>query len=335
MQLAVYSVSTSMAAYMVVGVLNRYTSEDRVPFKLGSEWVALNDAWAPETPERSPEETLGLYFDPRLTRRLFAWNRAQTLDELVLWTAPTAEFLLIDALAPFTAISDRPLWLLERFTETYLGNWSLSSLKLEWDYIHSDNQGCVPSDQMALRRLDVSDVAKEIARRVSDTLRADDEPAKIGVDDFTTIAVEYLSEERYEAAATIYEGLHSLRSDDATILNNLGFCLMPVRLERAVEVLEQSMLVASKPNPVTYANLALAKYLSGYPDEALSLARRGQAHRVSGRVWLWTVDDGGKFSLESVVNIRMYFQALADKINKRAGMSDLRSGDDGDPPYRE
>jgi len=311
-------IAHAMVSMIVVGVILEHAdAEDleKIDFELDPAWLAVRRAWSTPGDERDMAHALSRILSNGPHDHLTVWNVTRTIEELIEWQPPPVDVLL--PLVDFEAVNGtrRGSWLFDRFVKTYLREWSIETLDLEWEYVHKGTPGCGNPNEMALRRIDTTDLANEIAHRAVERRKGQREDSR-GIDpgDFILIAVDHLQAKRYEAAAAIYEGVHKLRPSDSTVLNNLGFCLLPLDTKRAIGVLEESTRLAPKPQAVTYANLAFAHLLNGDSSKALDAIARCLSLPPEQSAWLWEIDPQGQLQLCERMHTGHYAQALSDQF---------------------
>jgi len=306
-----------MAATLVIETVTPKEEQAGLP-QIGTEWINARKLFHVDTDGTTERKMLGaITAATSLLDAAVRWASSLSLEELTAWPAFSKEALEGEFRA-LPGSADRGDWIFDRFTETYPTEWRTSSLYLEWKYIYSQSTGCAPRDQMELRRVDAEVIGREIANR---TVARDDgvESAcrqSVQPSEFTPIAVDYLKSGRHEAAAALFEALAQLSPDDAVLLNNHGFCLIPIDRDRALEALTHAADIAAKPAPVNYANRILLLYLAGRTDEALALAEESRGLDTDTHAWLWELDEGGELSLGEDVNTQEYIDSLVAHIKR-------------------
>lgn len=283
----------------------------------GSGWEALRLNVLPDPKGMTPFEIIDRFYSPEYLGKIELWNRSRTLEQLTAWKSPTLEEW--NAI-PMPAKMGKPFtqhkhssWIFNRFTTTYLSDWIDESLHAEWDYLHSREGGCVPRAEMALRRVDVNELAKEIARRFVEEKDSavETDTSRLDPIEFQKVALKHLAAERFEAAAAIYEGLNILRPDDLDVLNNLGFCLIPTDRQRAIECLTR--VIDEEPSPLmhTYANLVLCYVLENDTVKARDIARAANSCAPEDTAYLWVYDHGEiPLQCASVGDVAGYIERL-------------------------
>lgn len=134
-------------------------------------------------------------------------------------------------------------WLFDRFTVTYLDDWSTASLRSEWQYLHGELDTPWPKNLTKARRMAEPKLASVIADRllrIHDRHRPRVHHFSL-TDQLVGPALDFLGEGRRIEAAALFEAAIRHDSDDAPAHNNLAFCLLPDRPEAAVSLLERSL----------------------------------------------------------------------------------------------
>lgn len=190
------------------------------------------------------------------------------------------------------------VWLVDRFTKTYMENWGRRSLQREWRYIHSQHPAPCPPADMRERVVDVKSLAVLLAeigsRHIEDQGNQSATGSKklIQVEQFLPLAVEALKRGDRDEAASIYRMLFAVRPDDHDVVNNLGFCILPDQPAEAVRYLEKATETAS-PGPhlaMTYLNLALARYVLSDIAGARTALAHSREHNTEGFFcYMWDI----------------------------------------------
>ena len=133
-----------------------------------------------------------------------SWATAASWDDLVNWRPPSSA--LTDSSFVMPPRSD-DLWVTERFTKTYLSNWSVPALRSEWKYLHGQKPAPCDSNEMRVREVSANDLAKVMADRLGAEPRPSEELTSMLVEP----ALTFLKEgRRTEAAALHYGGVPGL-----------------------------------------------------------------------------------------------------------------------------
>lgn len=299
---------------MAVSAILQQDHNIQVNENLSPEWQVVRDEWTRLGSERAKTGYIQGFLGAQLPELLLGWNSSLSIEELAAWKSPDPS-IVRDTPSGYSAeLRDKGLWIFDRFTVTYLHEWHMSSLELEWAYLHSDLRGCCVSDQMKLRRTNEHEVARLIADKVVQNRRKNGTGQDgVKIEYFGPVALSYLSEGNYKEAISIYETLDRLTPNDASVLNNLGFCLIPMDPARAVLMLEKSIRVSGKTSPMTGANLMFALYSVGRHKDALEVA--GQIERFTDdAAILWMRDKDGSLVLTQQAVIANYVENILTHI---------------------
>jgi len=241
------------------------------------------------------------------------WLHSLTLAGLIDWKPPSSIRHLEEAEVVSLENRRRARWLIDRFTNTYIDKWSDAALHLEWIYLHGETLGCAPPSQMAIRKISADDISTTIANRASEEWqKSSSDRRSFKATDFTVMTAEHLRMGRYDAAAAIFEGLYALAPDDAEIINNLAFTLVPLDPVRALGLFEKAWRLSNHKNAITLANRIFTLRLLGRFDEAIAAASDlTTCDTYLGVAWLWA-NEGTERSLVLLSN-----QKVTDYINRQ------------------
>lgn len=214
---------------------------------------------------------LGLVFT-RLPELLERWVADASLGDLIDWSAPAEATLEAHAVAGSGADAltepDRQIcqWIWDRFTSTYLADWSPSSLQLEWKYFRRRITAPLDEREMSIRFIEPA----ELSALVADTKTASD--GRSGASrQMVASAVRLIKDGHRHAAATLFGAVLAIDFEDGQLYNNYGFCLLPDDVQAAYAALEKACSMGYG-EPVNLANRILALYWMGKPVMALELA---------------------------------------------------------------
>lgn len=255
------------------------------------------------------------------------WAMEASWDQLVAWSPPTTSHT--DDTLNQLHIVEGDTWITERFTMTYLSEWSVAALRSEWRYLHGQLlPPCDPSE-MRVREISANDLAKVMA----DRLGADARPSERLIDMLVRPAVEFLEDDRRTEAAALFEAALRLDPRNAKALNNLGFCLLPDDPARALRYLGCAIDTGNADMEISIANRVLAPALLGRWTSACDLAaahlnRRGDSS-PRGPVWLWdssSLLNDNTAVLTTCDDIGSYVAALHEVAATMDGKSSPASG---------
>jgi tetratricopeptide (TPR) repeat protein len=209
------------------------------------------------------------------------------------------------------------VWLVERFTETFVDRWQSTSWRQEYRYLHLERKGCCLPGVMRERVVDEQQIAGYLAeigcRHIDGHEDTSDRP--ISVAEFTSIALGAISRGNRSEAAAIYRSIGLVRPDDGTVANNLGFCLLPDDPQEARHCFERALALPhpDSPEAMMHLNLALAQYLCGDIDAAaksLEDARSAPQEACLAHLWDLELAFEGQWATVRVVELTNYADAL-------------------------
>jgi hypothetical protein len=251
-------------------------------------------------------------------------GRAQGL-QITRWvrTAPLGD--VIDLIPPSRGLNEYEFdkdddpsclhecqWLLDRFTTTYLWQWKLSSMKLEWKYQHGLLAPHCNNSDMATIRISESDLAKQIA--VQSVEEKESNTPKFGAADYVPVALNLLGAGRRKEAAAIFEATASLSPRDPFTLNNWTFCLMPDSPERALEIFDRAAQIGLNDNLMLIGNRLWCLLRLNRHSTALSVADivvGSLAVRPVQTAHMWSL---GSDSVQHVSDLRVYVIDLISQV---------------------
>lgn len=280
-----------------------------------------------------------IHLNPELFRVMFGWVTSAPIEDLLDRRVRQGADELLAAGRRHEAEPDHDaVWLVQRFTVTYLERWRPSSLKSEWRYLHSERPGCCPPGHMRDRIIDATELAPHLAELACKRMDRDEmrEDPPLDVGQFLPIAVEALGRGDYQEAASIYRMLHHVRPNDNEITNNLGFCLLPTAPKEAVEFFKKTLGGPDRPvKELTLLNLALAQSLAGDYSEAEQSVNKARRYRQPGPFhgWMWSLDKvvDGIWTLGEVNDLDKYTSDLLQFVQALAAAADnkriLTAGD--------
>lgn len=322
-----YGVGAAMAATLSAFVfLKRQMKEDdresAIP-PLPPEWASVRDEWLPSWESTEALEGMRRMLSKDFIASLREFARGHELDGLIDWAAPPAAAVGVPPRDPEFHELERGRWLFDRFTNTYLHDWERSSLDLEWRYVHSSVRGCGSSEEMAKRRVEVDQLAREIAdRSVVERNATQDRAKRIAPEDFTSVILDHLNAGRYIAAVTLLDGIRQLRPTDELVLNNLGFCQIAINLEEAIETLNESIAMSRRPSSLTVANLAFAHFRLGHLEEAIRHAHLCLTLEPQTGVYLWAERADGSLAVEANCHTGEYAKKILNMIELRTSVDE-------------
>ncbi|MBU1227416.1 MAG: hypothetical protein KJ698_09465 [Actinobacteria bacterium] len=313
-------VATTLGPAIAIAVITA-TERDDDGFREGTtDWLAaINPLVEAEgnSPDADNRATVLMMLIPVVP----AWLAPLDLDDWARWRAPTPEQMrgLVMEREPSPPFLEST-WLITRFTSTYLGDWPEESLKEEWRYLHGELPPPLPGSVMRQRIVSESDIAKELANRAVTSRK---KHWLISSGKYTDRAADLLARGRFEEAALVFEALADATGDPAAV-NNLGFCLIPLDLDRALYELERAAKLGFSDPAINLANRVLILSIRGRFTAALNLAEKA-LDLVGGdeMAFLWGYEPDGRFELRSAAKVGEYVIEIALRIVRSIGDIDL------------
>ncbi len=219
------------------------------------------------------------------------WALTATFDDLIAWKAPARPLLDVAPPALVDNADEDGQWIVERFTRTYLEEWSDSSLRKEWLYLHGQHEPpCLPLE-MTVRQVGASELSPVMADRfVAGRVRSHPQLARRLVEP----AIHFLKDGRRIEAAALFEAAVRREPDSSDALNNLGFCLLPDDPSRSVEYLTRASTSGRGDTELIDTNRILALAAVGRLTSAVDLAaahcQRYPDGATRSLTWLWDID---------------------------------------------
>jgi Tfp pilus assembly protein PilF len=188
--------------------------------------------------------------------------------------------------------------MVDRFTQTYLDRWQLTSLKQEYAFVQGSRQCEFSTEVMSERIVGREEVATALADRAMVSVDVID-PAIM--QSFIEQAFALLRDGQRTAAAALFNSARMLKPKDSDAKNNYAFCVLIDKPYEAkgllTEVLESPGRTDSS---VTWCNLALAEFLVGNLDAALMACEQAYEDGSRFESILW-VRRGREWEVEFVM----------------------------------
>jgi hypothetical protein len=308
-------------------------------------WVSLLDQMPSDDPSlermftsQPPEEAaksrrvVGALIGPYAELTL-AWVRTAIREDLIAWQPPSdpGEVLTLGTIESIAKEERQAYrWLVDRFTKTYLDDWALESLYLEWRYLHAELVAPCSNAEMRQRRIADGDLSKAIAGRVA-TVQKDrrdkssdedelPETPGLSIGQLVNAAVEFLEAGRRSAAAALFEAAKRNKPDNADVRNNYGFCILPDNPEGGLQEIRAAEALGFIPRSVNLANRMYGLFLLRRYASALEVAERVfQEDDHWAWLWDWRKDPENTTILR--VNARPYAVQFALGIAQATGDS--------------
>lgn len=256
------------------------------------------------------------------------WARTASIDDLIAWKPPADPQEVTNPVDPGGTPDEREAtfqWLVERFTRTYLADWSKAALHLEWRYLHKQLVAPCPSLAMHQRRIDESELAKEIARRAVPALDGSRfaEDITLGVpslsiDRLTTTAAEFLEAGRRSAALALFEAAKRDYPSDPEVLNNYGFCMLPASPKEGLDEIEAAGRLGYTRQDIILANRLYGLFLQNRFTSALRAAEDLYSKEESHHdAYLWDWRKPPESTVPITIDSRRYAVELSLHITRK------------------
>lgn len=201
------------------------------------------------------------------------WLSGLSIDALLARQPPTTvELRALRSSSP-PETSDDQLWIVDRFTTTYLADWDHASLLKEFRYQHGECEPPREAEAMRTRVINVPDLNEAIAYNAA----SGNEGRRSGgrtVDNLVGPALQRLEEGEPRLAAALFDAHRTIFPDDARAHNNYDFCMMPVDAELSFAALQHAAALGLHLEPVNVANRMLLLRQFARPATALEIAER-------------------------------------------------------------
>ena len=235
----------------------------------------------------SREDYFYALLEGSVTQHLNAWLGTASIEDVLLWKPPTCD-TEPQATDPVAEDTEIWTWIVDRFTQTYLDRWSLSSLKREYSFVQGSWQPDFPTEILSERILTREEVATALADRAmvsSDTT----DPSMMQA--FTEQAVTLLRDGQRTAAASLFNAVRMLKPKDSLAQNNYAFCILVDRPEEAKSLFADLLERRANYSAVNWCNLALAESLIGNVDAALKACEKAYEQEDEAPAYLWSRND--------------------------------------------
>ncbi|MEU5994900.1 hypothetical protein ABZ806_38490 [Spirillospora sp. NPDC047418] len=252
----------------------------------------------------------------KTARRLNAWLETAPLEDVLRWTPPEA-WPEPGSAEPADEETKHWTWVVDRFTQTYLAEWSSESLKREYRYLAGAWSPGLPHALLAERELSREDVATALAdRAVAD----DDAVDPATMTSLTGQAVALLEEGQRKAAAALLDGARRLRPSDLTLQQNHAFCILVDEPEKARAAFMNALARDTRRPEVALCNLALTEALLGNVQAAFDACELAYTTAsYAGTVYLW-VQGGDGWSVENT-DVRRWAAHLGAELEQSRGVT--------------
>jgi hypothetical protein len=296
------------------------TSVDQLPVADQANWEALifNDGLTSEARRTATDSSETNFFLHEAFSRLESVSNYLVqcdVEELIDWQPPTAPVNLTSNWEP----SDKAIWVTDRFTNAYLQEWAMPSLRLEWKWLHGEETAPCASREMQCRAIDSARLAEEIASRVT----KDSDQGMPGVREAEHLiapTLKMLQDGKRREAAAVFEALVRATPRNAVARNNRGFCLLIDDPRDALVELERANDFGFPSRSLNVANRMFALHRLGRVATALELAEEfyDDPSYSDDSVFLWSITSEEP-EIENIKDVTIYICDLARMAAEGAG----------------
>lgn len=211
------------------------------------------------------------------------WVIKAPLPALVDW-----EYLAEDQLSAYPnhdGDAEAAVWIIQRFTQTYLSQWSDIALAHEYRYLQTGSAPGIDDDQLGLRVVSELLLLREMGQR---TIAG--HATSVRLDRVKSQAISRLCAGQQDEAAALFDAVRTLEPTNSEAHNNFAFCVLPDDPGLAIEALRRSESLETAPFPINRANQALTHLLLGDLESAqlcVDSAYAGKGHLPESAL-LWT-----------------------------------------------
>jgi hypothetical protein len=252
-------------------------------------------------------------------RRIRRWAYTASMEDL-LDLVPSADLdAQVDAGEPPSELVAQYRWIVDRFSVTFIRDWTTSSLHSEFKWARgSVPPPCAP-ELMAERHVSQAQLTEEIALRAVQPSKQKFHHSPFA-DQMYFWAKNLLGLGRYTAAAALFEFSATFNTEDPRVYNNSGFCLIPIEAEMALERLIRARDLGYTPRAIVVYNIMCANVALGRVRAALVVADEYWDYSlertlIEGTIWR----HGETWCLADSDDIRVEIADLAAVLANRTG----------------
>lgn len=247
-----------------------------------AQWRAIFEIGSPS--QDSTETDLSAVLDGPVVQYLNAWIATSSIEDVLVWRPPSLDIDPI-AIEPDEENIEVWTWIVDRFTQTYLDRWAISSLKREYAFVQGSWEPDFPTEVLRERVVGREEVATALADRAMVSGDVID-PAMM--QSFIEQALSLLRDGQRTAAAALFNAARMLKPKDPDAQNNYAFCMLFDKPGEAKALLIDALERGGRTNPaVTWSNLALAESLLGQTDAALKACGQAYDRSSDSPSYLW------------------------------------------------
>lgn len=293
--------------------LLKRSDDPRSNWKDLDRWRAVFEESTHERP--SPNDYIGAALGGPVAQRLDAWIESAPIEDVLLWRPPQSYVELPETDSPDPEAGAWQ-WVVERFTKTYLRDWSLASLKREYSFVRGTWLPDFPTMLLTDRTLTREEIATALADRSMVSKDVID-PYTMGT--FVDQALVLLADGQSTAAAALFDAARTIKPADRDAQNNYAFCILIDKPDQAQALFRDVLSQGTPDRPVTWCNLALAESLLEHTDAALDACENAYvaADDIS-KAYLWQRRNSEWFVEQ--VNPRSWAVRFGAQLEQSAGI---------------
>lgn len=322
-----YGMSQEVAAPIVSALLVKLMGGDSAIEGVDAQaWCAALGIDQPASPGNEPSlpEIVDRFTEvirPAISG-IAQWVGSASLDEIIFLTPPQPGDLATTVAAPSgeRALHEQYQWVVDHFAQTFYRDWRTSSLHNELRWLDGDIVPPCTDNLMHDRLVPREELVEEIARRAVYRTGIPDIGDSVSAE-MTRHAIALLHQGKHSEAVAVFEFGVTQRPDDPEIRNNLGFCMIPVDPNAALEQLKTAANMGYASSVTNAYNQMCCYWALGRSRAALNIAaaewsKVGPGLRSS---LLWRLTARDEWELYDADDPSLAMAAFAAEIARREG----------------
>lgn len=275
-------------------VMARDGKADRTQFRVLEPWLAAIDAdsavAALENPAMPDVVVAAIHGKTGLLAQEWVSNAA--VAHIIGWRlGDHLRVELTDSERTLPAGKTATQWVVDRFTETYLDNWSRISLDWELVFLHSPSATALrtglPVELLNERPTTTKQVIEALARRLSGSVGDDPVSGGLRPVEIVETIISLLRDGHINEACSLAQDAVQNAPENRQLLNAHAFCLMPIDADLARSTFDrlagQATMGERSASQINLATLNLADF-----DEAATTWHINQVHDDAEHGgWFW------------------------------------------------
>lgn len=249
-----------------------------------------------------------------VAQRIDDWIATASIEDVLLWKPPSPK---MDPRAGELTNDEVEIWawVIERFTQTYLDQWSLESLKREYSFVQGSWEPDLSTQMLSLRIITREKIATALADRAMVSADLVD-PSTMNM--FTEQAIDLLAGGQRNAAAALFSAARMLKPADIVAQNNYAFCVLLDKPDEAIELFKECLERGLSQSATTWCNLSLAEYLTTHTVAAMEACQKAYSlAEDSEYAYLWK-QSGTDWTAE-YINVKSWSVHFGAKLERVLG----------------